>query len=50
MMTRQEIVSFIIIGAVWIRTYLEDKMLKDELVGYLKYSQKTRYRLIPLIW
>ena len=44
------IVSFIVIGAVWIRTYLEDKMLKDELAGYLEYSQKTRYRLIPFIW
>ena len=38
------------IVAVWIRTYLEDKMLKDELAGYLEYSQKTRYRLIPFIW
>ena len=44
------IVSFIIIAALWIRTYFEDKMLKEELKGYLEYSQKTRYRLIPFIW
>lgn len=32
------------------RTYLEDKTLKNELVGYIEYSFKTRYRLIPYIW
>lgn len=33
-----------------IRTSLEDKMLKDELDGYIGYSNKTRYKLIPFIW
>lgn len=33
-----------------IRTYLEDKTLKEELNGYTEYSTKTRYRLIPYIW
>lgn len=32
------------------RTHLEDKTLKDELNGYIEYSGKTRYRLIPYIW
>jgi len=32
------------------RTYLEDKTLKNELQGYLNYSQKTRYKIIPFIW
>ena len=44
------IVSFIIIVIIWIRTYMEDKMLKTELVGYLEYSQTVKYRLIPLVW
>jgi len=44
------ITSFIIIVALWVRTYLEDKMLKEELRGYLEYSQRTKYRLIPFIW
>ncbi|HUT22480.1 MAG TPA: isoprenylcysteine carboxylmethyltransferase family protein [Candidatus Bipolaricaulota bacterium] len=33
-----------------IRTYLEDKTLKKELPGYLEYSKKVKYRLIPKIW
>jgi protein-S-isoprenylcysteine O-methyltransferase Ste14 len=32
------------------RTCLEDKTLKNELKGYIEYSFKTRYRLIPYIW
>ncbi|OFY62184.1 MAG: hypothetical protein A2V64_00955 [Bacteroidetes bacterium RBG_13_43_22] len=32
------------------RTYLEDKTLKKELRGYLEYSLKTRYRIIPYLW
>jgi protein-S-isoprenylcysteine O-methyltransferase Ste14 len=33
-----------------IRTILEDKTLINELSGYVDYSQKTRYKLIPLFW
>jgi protein-S-isoprenylcysteine O-methyltransferase Ste14 len=44
------IISLIIIVTIWIRTYLEDKMLKNELEGYLDYSKNTKYRLIPFIW
>jgi protein-S-isoprenylcysteine O-methyltransferase Ste14 len=32
------------------RTYLEDKTLRKELSGYLEYSNKTRYKIIPYIW
>ena len=32
------------------RTYLEDKTLKNELKGYIEYTLKTRYRLIPYLW
>jgi protein-S-isoprenylcysteine O-methyltransferase Ste14 len=33
-----------------IRTYLEDKTLKNELNGYTEYSDKTRYKIIPFVW
>jgi len=33
-----------------IRTALEDLTLKKELKGYLEYSRKVKYRLIPYIW
>jgi protein-S-isoprenylcysteine O-methyltransferase Ste14 len=33
-----------------VRTALEDKMLREELPGYAKYAQRTRYRLLPGIW
>jgi len=33
-----------------IRTALEDATLQKELDGYVEYTKKTRYRLIPLIW
>lgn len=32
------------------RTNLEDKTLKNELKGYLEYSTKTRYKIIPYVW
>lgn len=33
-----------------VRTCLEEKTLKEELDGYLAYSGKTRYRIIPFVW
>lgn len=35
---------------IFIRTYLEDKTLQEELPGYREYTQQTRFRLIPGIW
>jgi protein-S-isoprenylcysteine O-methyltransferase Ste14 len=33
-----------------VRTSLEDKTLKNELDGYIEYTKKTPYKLIPWIW
>ena len=33
-----------------IRTSLEDQTLKDELKGYLEYSEKTRHKIFPNVW
>ena len=38
-----------IIG-ILVRTSLEDRTLREELVGYAKYAQEVRYRLIPYVW
>jgi len=42
--------SVLMIAAVIIRTYVEDKLLIDELDGYREYTEQTKYRLIPWIW
>jgi len=36
--------------ATIIRTALEDRTLQEELPGYMEYTHKTRYRLVPGIW
>lgn len=33
-----------------VRTYLEDQTLQKELPGYAEYAQKTKSRLLPLVW
>jgi protein-S-isoprenylcysteine O-methyltransferase Ste14 len=33
-----------------IRTNLEDKALRMELPGYLEYTEKVKYKLIPPLW
>jgi len=42
--------AFLIAANFCFRTYFEDKMLRGELKGYVEYSKKVRYRLIPGIW
>lgn len=42
--------SLIAIALFTLRTYLEDNTLKKELVGYIEYSNKVRFRFIPGIW
>jgi protein-S-isoprenylcysteine O-methyltransferase Ste14 len=37
-------------GVVFLRTYLEDITLLDELPGYEAYSAEIRYHLVPGIW
>ncbi len=42
--------ALIAIILLLIRTSLEDKTLMIELDGYVEYTKKTRYKLIPLVW
>ena len=35
---------------LFIRTYLEDKTLLEELKGYKDYTEEVRYRILPGIW
>jgi len=42
--------ALILVVFVSFRTYLEDKTLQSELEGYMTYTQKVQYRLIPGIW
>jgi protein-S-isoprenylcysteine O-methyltransferase Ste14 len=42
--------SLLLIIAFFIRTYLEDITLKNELEGYMEYTKKVRKRLIPFVW
>ncbi len=44
------VTAAIIAIIIVIRTFLEDRMLKENLEGYAKYAEKVRYRLIPYIW
>jgi len=32
------------------RAVMEERMLKAELHGYLEYSARVRYRLLPMVW
>ncbi|MCB9134075.1 MAG: isoprenylcysteine carboxylmethyltransferase family protein [Anaerolineales bacterium] len=36
-------------GLVW-RILDEEKLLKKDLPGYVDYTQKVRYRLLPYVW
>jgi protein-S-isoprenylcysteine O-methyltransferase Ste14 len=42
--------SVVIVGLFVYRTYREDQMLIDSLAGYVEYTQKVKYRLLPGIW
>lgn len=44
------IVSALIITLFVVRTILEDAMLSTELPGYVEYSKRVRYRLLPFVW
>lgn len=41
---------FLLVILFLTRTILEDKTLKNELTGYLEYTTKTRYKIIPYVW
>ena len=40
----------VIVGLFIYRTFREDQMLIDGLAGYLEYTKKVKYRLLPGIW
>ena len=40
----------LVIPVIVLRILNEEKILRQELAGYSEYCQKTRSRLIPLIW
>ena len=42
--------AFVLIVLFIIRTTLEDHVLMNELQGYLEYTRKTRFRIIPFVW
>ncbi len=53
MITRSAVglIPAVIAAAVLVvRTALEDRTLQKELEGYVEYTEKTRYRLLPGIW
>jgi len=42
--------GMVLVAALVIRTYLEDRMLLQGLAGYRGYGEQTRYRLVPGLW
>lgn len=40
----------VIVVLVVVRTYLEDLTLQRELQGYIRYTEKVRFRFLPGIW
>jgi len=44
------IVSLFLMVLLIVRTYLEDRTLHAEMVGYPEYAKQTIYRLIPGLW
>jgi len=44
------ILSTILTALIVVRTYLEDKTLHRELVGYTAYAEIVKYRLVPGVW
>jgi protein-S-isoprenylcysteine O-methyltransferase Ste14 len=42
--------SLIIVGLFGYRTYREDRMLMNGLVGYAEYAERVRHRLLPGVW
>jgi protein-S-isoprenylcysteine O-methyltransferase Ste14 len=37
-------------ASIIIRTFLEDRTLRNELSGYEDYARRIRYRLLPGVW
>jgi len=45
-----EVFAVLMLATIVWRLLDEERYLDDELAGYRDYRQKTRYRLVPLIW
>ena len=44
------VLSLLFIPVLIMRIINEEKMLKQELTGYIDYTKKVKYRLIPYLW
>ena len=42
--------ALLVVAGYLVRTWLEDRTLKEELDGYLDFSESVNYRLLPGIW
>jgi protein-S-isoprenylcysteine O-methyltransferase Ste14 len=42
--------SPVLMALIILRTALEDRMLRDGLVGFAGYTRTLRYRLVPRVW
>ena len=42
--------TILAMASLILRTVLEDRTLRKELLGYEVYTQKVRYRLVPGLW
>jgi protein-S-isoprenylcysteine O-methyltransferase Ste14 len=42
--------AFVLIGILCVRIPIEERTLRAGLRGYDEYTERVRYRLIPLIW
>jgi protein-S-isoprenylcysteine O-methyltransferase Ste14 len=42
--------AVLMLPALFARTVKEDRFLKQNLPGYLDYSAKVRYRMLPGVW
>ena len=44
------LISVIMVFFIAVRIIGEEKMLVEELEGYVDYRKKVKYRLIPYVW
>jgi protein-S-isoprenylcysteine O-methyltransferase Ste14 len=44
------LLALVPIALLAVRIVLEERFLRCELDGYVAYTQKTRYRLVPFVW
>jgi protein-S-isoprenylcysteine O-methyltransferase Ste14 len=42
--------AILVVALFVVRTAFEDRLLRAELAGYAEYANRTRFRLVPLVW